>query len=111
MKTGAGVDLKALPPENLMTDSGYYSQGVRSRSDSGTSQSSMASSETSVSSLETSMSSSDTSVSSFDTSVTSSCCDDCFDKKTVREPEVYFRAREEIHDDESWIVVDIKKFP
>ena len=80
-----------------MTDSGYYSQGVRSRSESGASQSSV---------------SSETSVSSSDTSVTSSCsCDDCPDKETVHQPEVYYRAREEIHDDESWIVVDIKKIP
>ena len=92
-----GIVLKAPPPVNPMTDSGYYSQGVRSRSESGASQSSV---------------SSETSVSSSDTSVTSSCsCDDCPDKETVHQPEVYYRAREEIHDDESWIVVDIKKIP
>ena len=78
-------------PVNPMTDSGYYSQGLRSRSASGASQSS----------LETSGS-----------SAASSCsCHACSDEERGGEPEIFIRAREEILEDESWIVVDMKKIP
>ena len=78
-------------PVNPMTDSGYYSQGLRSRSASGASQSS----------LETSGSSG-----------ASSCsCNACSDEERGIQPEIFIRAREEILEDESWIVVDMKKIP
>lgn len=78
-------------PVNPMTDSGYYSQGVRSRSASGASQTSQTSSGSS--------------------SASSCSCDGCSDSERVSQPEIFIRAREEILEDESWIVVDIKKIP
>ena len=78
-------------PVNPMTDSGYYSQGVRSRSASGASQTSQTSSGSS--------------------SASSCSCDGCSDSERVSKPEIFIRAREEILEDESWIVVDIKKIP
>ena len=68
-----------------MTDSGYFSQSLRSRSASGESKSSL---ETSVSA--------------------SSCsCDGCSDEERVPQQEDFFRTKEELHNDEDWVVVDI----
>merc|ERR1719195_634052 len=61
-----------------MTDSGYFSQSLRSRSASGESKSSL------------------------ETSVSSSSCDGCSDEERVPQQEDFFRTKEELHNDEDW---------